>query len=77
VAAIATYEIATALLVRSVRPHDPHPHETLLLEARARELISLYFVKGPSHPGSDSVRCLAAGGEPVDLEQVSALRGAD
>jgi anti-anti-sigma factor len=25
---------------------------------------------------SDSVRCLAAGGERVDLEQVSALRGA-
>src|SRR6267378_4407341 len=26
---------------------------------------------------SDSVRCLAAGGKPADLEQVSGLRGAD
>ena len=32
----------------------------------------------PSSPGaSDSVRCLAAGGKRADLEQVSALRGAD
>ena len=35
------------------------------------------FVKQNRPEGSDSVRCLAAGWQAADLEQVSGVRGAD
>src|SRR5271169_3074337 len=65
------------LAVYPVRETDVNgPPDSLLAGSPVYEPAPLAAREGTSN-GSDSVRCLAAGGEPVDLEQVSALRGAD
>src|SRR5882762_9046135 len=58
----------------------PHARHTSL-EAKTSRGTNIHLISFPDNSqaacASDSVRCLAAGGKPADLEQVAGLRGAD